>query len=379
MSSSPCLEGLQRRLEHHGQVFGSVLQLIPSKYTATPTNGVPQMSKYMRHTKNNNSKYRQRLERKLDGQQVQDTESVDSRDGSEATMETESSLDHAPSDPVAGDLDAEPEGATSPSISALKARLQARITQLRSTRHAEKHDTKRKRSEESIKEKRQKRKRESREQQAKAKTSITVPAGGTMSVLNANDHADDLPVAKSAHTPNGNTAPVLPVVEEAVDYGKLEFMASDDDTTTLSAHISKPKKNKKSAVQALREAEAKKQALEALANEDQEAYKAAKEKDAWNRAMELAEGNKVRDNIKLLKKTVKRTQAKKRKSENEWKEREKQVAMDKAKRQKQRNENLKARANGKKDPKGGKKAAKPKQRPGFEGTARFAKKARSKK
>ncbi|KAJ1975239.1 hypothetical protein H4R35_003233 [Dimargaris xerosporica] len=334
----------------------------------------------MRHTKNNNSKYRQRLERKLDSHQVQDTESVDSRDGSEATMETESSLDHSSNDSAMGNLEAEPEDASSPSISALKARLQARITQLRMTRHSEAHDTKRKRSEESIKEKRQKRKRESREQQAKAKTSITVPAGATMSVLNANGHTDVHPAAKSTLPPKSKAVSAVTAVEEAVDYGKLEFMASDDDTTAIaSAHDSKPKRSKKSAVQALREAEAKKQALEALANEDQNAYKAAKEKDAWNRAMELAEGNKVRDNIKLLKKTVKRTQAKKRKSENEWKEREKQVASDIAKRQKQRNENLKARANAKKDRKSGKKVTKPKQRPGFEGTARFAKKAQSKK
>ncbi|MCJ1311012.1 hypothetical protein MMC25_004682 [Agyrium rufum] len=107
------------------------------------------------------------------------------------------------------------------------------------------------------------------------------------------------------------------------------------------------------------------------------------EKDAWFSAKKRAQGEKVRDDGKLLAKAVKRVEQKKRKSEREWKDREEKVKTGIEKRQSTRETNLRKRreekgggkkggaGKGKGGKKGGgdgaKKGAK-KTRPGFEGS-----------
>ncbi|KAF9930881.1 surfeit locus protein, partial [Modicella reniformis] len=126
------------------------------------------------------------------------------------------------------------------------------------------------------------------------------------------------------------------------------------------------------------EAEAHKEKITALQTADPEKASALKEKDTWKKALQLAQGEKVKDDIKLLKKTIKREEVLKKKSSKEWGERKSSVKKSKDQKQKKREENLKARMESKsKGKKGDKKTAKggakggkggkPKARAGFEG------------
>ena len=97
-----------------------------------------------------------------------------------------------------------------------------------------------------------------------------------------------------------------------------------------------------------------------------------KEKEVlWKKALLRAEGAKVKDDTKLLKKAIRRKDTKKKKTKEDWKERTVLVHKGSMKKQKKRDDNLHERAsnklfrkmnNGKK-----KQTVKPKKRPGFEG------------
>lgn len=120
--------------------------------------------------------------------------------------------------------------------------------------------------------------------------------------------------------------------------------------------------------------EHKKQKLAQMSPEEQAKYK---EKEQWQRLMSHAEGVKVKDDEKLLKKALKRKEKQKLKSEIEWKDRKQVVKDTIAAKQKRREENLKSRRENK--GKKAKKAVKLKKftgtvnknkRAGFEGTAK---------
>lgn len=129
----------------------------------------------------------------------------------------------------------------------------------------------------------------------------------------------------------------------------------------------------------LKLAEAKKARLE---DKDELEQIKLKEKEKWQKAMLQAEGVKVRDDEKLLRKALKRKEVKKRKSTVEWRERKETVANTIAERQKRREENLQIR----RDNKGKKRSqqqsmkrkfkgtAVPKKRAGFEGRLKSGKK-----
>lgn len=99
------------------------------------------------------------------------------------------------------------------------------------------------------------------------------------------------------------------------------------------------------------------------------------EKNKWQKAMLQAEGVKLKDDEKLIKKAIKRKEAKKRKSAIEWNERKRAVEINKQERAKRREENLRIRKENK-GVKGSKQQRMkrkfksiitPKKRAGFEG------------
>lgn len=96
------------------------------------------------------------------------------------------------------------------------------------------------------------------------------------------------------------------------------------------------------------------------------------EKDTWLNARKRAHGERVRDDVSLLKKTLKRKEKAKKKSEKEWGERVEGVRKGQEARQKKREGNLRRRreekGGGGKKGKGGGKGGK--KRPGFEGSFR---------
>lgn len=112
----------------------------------------------------------------------------------------------------------------------------------------------------------------------------------------------------------------------------------------------------------LRDAQAAEAELNAI--EDPEARKLAMEDKSWDEALLKAQGAKLGNNVKLLKKTIKREQKKKKKSAQKWADRVRTVDEMKAERQEKRKFNIAAHQKKKKDWKAGLKVSK---KPGFEG------------
>ncbi|KAG7136033.1 Ribosomal RNA-processing protein 14 like [Verticillium longisporum] len=159
--------------------------------------------------------------------------------------------------------------------------------------------------------------------------------------------------------------------EPPTDYtfGRVAF----DDGTRMSrdlTHLLGNRKKKgpsdpKTALLRLQNQKKKHAALDEARRDD------IAEKETWLTARRRAEGEKIRDDEATLKKTIKRKDKQKRKSEKEWKDRTEGVAHAKAEKQKKREANLKKRKDDKKLGKAGRKvvgaATKKKGRPGFEG------------
>ena len=103
-----------------------------------------------------------------------------------------------------------------------------------------------------------------------------------------------------------------------------------------------------------------------LAGLDPEKREDISEKDRWLNARKRAQGERIRDDTSLLKKTLKRKQSQKKKSEKDWRERLESVKRRAEKKQKKREGNLAKR----KEEKGGKGEKGKKARPGFEGSFR---------
>ena len=107
--------------------------------------------------------------------------------------------------------------------------------------------------------------------------------------------------------------------------------------------------------------ETKKAKLESKDELEQIKYK---EKEKWQKTMLQAEGVKLRNDEKLLRKALKRKEAKKRKSSVEWQERKRSVAATISERAKRREENLQIR----KDNKGKKRSQQTKMKRKYKGS-----------
>jgi len=142
-----------------------------------------------------------------------------------------------------------------------------------------------------------------------------------------------------------------------------------DFATSVKERDPKNKKKKKDLKQLLTIAESKQNELKLLEETDAEKAKETKAEMCWDSALQKASGTKIKDNPKLLKKTLKRKEKEKSKSEKVWKDRVESVEKKKEEKQKLRKQHLKERreaGNGKKKG-GGKKKKKPpkKHTPGF--------------
>ncbi|KAI9483647.1 MAG: surfeit locus protein 6-domain-containing protein [Benjaminiella poitrasii] len=133
----------------------------------------------------------------------------------------------------------------------------------------------------------------------------------------------------------------------------------------------KKKKGPSDAKTQLKMLEAKSEKIEKLKEENKTKAEELAEKEEWNRVLALATGEKIKDDAKLLKKTIKRQEKAKNKSGQEWRKRTDKVKYDEVKKIKKREENIKAKVEEKKNRKKGIKAkATKKARPGFEGGKR---------
>ncbi|KAI5790128.1 surfeit locus protein 6-domain-containing protein [Geopyxis carbonaria] len=159
------------------------------------------------------------------------------------------------------------------------------------------------------------------------------------------------------------TGPNAVKLEKTLSFGRVIF---DDgqrlDHTLQGFEREKKRRGPTDVLGQLKHVEAKKRRIENMPEEKREIIE---EKDKWAKALKQATGEKVRDDEKLLKKSLKRQEKTKKKSGREWKERIDTVAKAKHIKAKKREENIQARKDQKKDgKKGGKKASGKKGKPG---------------
>ncbi|EPY49443.1 ribosome biogenesis protein Rrp14-C [Schizosaccharomyces cryophilus OY26] len=144
-----------------------------------------------------------------------------------------------------------------------------------------------------------------------------------------------------------------------ITFGTL--LLGEDKFTNGQLKKSSKRKGPTDVYGAMKHLEAKRARIEKY---DEEKKKQIEESDTWHRVLLQAEGKKLQDNEKLLKKTMKRKEKEKKKSSIAWKERHKSVQQGLALRQKKRQENLQKRRDSKKSTKkSGKKSDKKSKKP----------------
>ncbi|KAJ3088493.1 hypothetical protein HK102_008603 [Quaeritorhiza haematococci] len=377
-STTYSLDGLKDRLLEHQRCFDTLLNLIPSKYYLNEEEDSEMNNKYMHKkkkklTEEDKESMRKAKKRKLDPEA---SKSVSEIQADSVQQQQSSSTASSPQDsPATSDI-ANEKPAIKPmqnlSISELQKRLHARIEALRSKRKVgpsaalsdagdgdDTAESQPPRSRQEILERRLKRKqdREKKKQSNKANkaskaAAVEIKKGKQGDVEGALDKS-----SRSALT-----------VEENVSFGKLDFEEVEGGNK---------KKRKADTVGLLKKAEAKKAKLEKLKESQPEKASQIEDSLKWSKALKQASGEKIKDDPKLLKKTLKRKQKIKERSKKDWDKRKETVRQNLEEKQKKRQENIQARAEAKKagkafqKPKGGSpkgKGGKGKGRPGFEGS-----------
>ncbi|XP_039765467.1 surfeit locus protein 6 homolog [Pararge aegeria] len=119
--------------------------------------------------------------------------------------------------------------------------------------------------------------------------------------------------------------------------GKLVFSKFDFAKLGERDRVSKSQKDPKKILDNLKQQEEK---LQKLAEVDSEKANELKEKAAWKNILQKAEGEKVKDDPTLLKKSIKKMEHKKKVSQKKWEGRIQNVQKQKEDRQNKRRENI---------------------------------------
>ncbi|OTA54489.1 SURF6-domain-containing protein [Hypoxylon sp. EC38] len=240
---------------------------------------------------------------------------------------------------------------------ALRARLAARIQALREARKADVDGKPIRTRQELIEARRQKqaeRKAHKKELRRQAKAEA--------------DQKREEALASARNSPGSILSPAVDLEENNFSFGRVGFgdgsQLSHDLSHVLSSGKKKGPSDPKTALQKL---ENQKKRLQQM---DEEKRKDVEDKELWLTARRRAEGEKIKDDEKILKKAVKRKEIAKKKSEKEWSARKEGVAKAIKDKQKKREENIRKRREEKLMGKAGKKkgAKKSKGRAGFEGS-----------
>lgn len=168
---------------------------------------------------------------------------------------------------------------------------------------------------------------------------------------------------------NSNSKAQKPILNNngEIVFSKFDFTAdktlvknkSKDEKLTITN--AKPKDYKK----LLKQLQEKREKVEQLKQVEPEKANEIEMKSKWKSAIDKASGLKVKDDIGMLKKAVKKIEKKKEKSRKNWEERKKEVEMKKNKVQDKRNKNIEKRKQKKKENKMKKLRKKGRILPGF--------------
>jgi len=146
--------------------------------------------------------------------------------------------------------------------------------------------------------------------------------------------------------------------EEDIKFSTFDFSTGKPQPSYLV------KKKRKKADVLLQEAEQKMLLMEKIKNTEE--GKKLLQDESWKKVYMKATGQKVKDNPKLIKQSMKKEEKKKQKSASAWEERKGAEEKKKADKQAKRTENIKNRKIAKKTG----KPIKKQKRPGFEGRKR---------
>ncbi|CAF0952999.1 unnamed protein product [Brachionus calyciflorus] len=157
------------------------------------------------------------------------------------------------------------------------------------------------------------------------------------------DSQSETQIVDIDHSEANSTEKRKPILNKngEVVYSKFDFTADktlktkkkDEKLTPVNA---KPKDYKK----LLKKLQEKKEKVEELKKSEPEKAQELELKSKWRTALDKASGIKVKDDVNLLKKTVKRMEKKKEKAKKNWDERKKAVDERKNKAQEKRRKNL---------------------------------------
>lgn len=241
---------------------------------------------------------------------------------------------------------------------ALRARLAAKIEALRAARKADGPDGKPIRTRQELIESRRQKQAQRKEHKKELRKEARL------------EEARKREEVLASNSP-GVMSPAVELDEgSGFSFGRVAFGDGSQMSHDLSYLLNQAKKKGPSdAKTALLKVQNKKKRLEEL---DAEKRANIADKEAWLTARRRVEGDKIRDDEATLKRTVKRKESAKKKSEKAWKERAKGVGYAQKERQKKREDNLQKRKDDKMMGKAGKKkkggAKKKGGRPGFEGS-----------
>jgi hypothetical protein len=222
-------------------------------------------------------------------------------------------------------------------VQELRDRLQAKLTDLQSGRGEGKKAQRKKMSKE---EKQLKKKEELRLKAKLAKMNASKP------VALANGTSKAKPVYNS---------------EGKMVFSKFDFTSSNGPVDQKAA--GKKTKDPKAALQSIQKAKDKLKRLESSG--ETEKIKAIEVGSAWSKAMEKTSGAKVKDDVGLLKKSIKKQEQRKKSSKKKWDDRREGEKRGKEARISKREENIGKRKKDNKDTKMKKLAKKGRNIPGF--------------
>ena len=123
-------------------------------------------------------------------------------------------------------------------------------------------------------------------------------------------------------------------------FSKLDFTTPNKEETRGIDKIAKKKDYKR----LLAKAEATEKKLEELKKKDERRGEELEKKLQWQKALDMARGTKLKDDPKLLKRSLKRQEKKKSKSSKQWEERKEAERLAMEKRQEKRKKNIQERA-----------------------------------
>ncbi|KAF9393873.1 hypothetical protein CPC16_000929 [Podila verticillata] len=371
MSNSFAVDGLEDRIKTHGSSFDSLLKLIPAQYYITKElTEEEQNSKYQHNKKRNapkqeikdrskkakkakldpeNNKSIAEIQSEMltkgddsdeedDEEDDEDNNMVDSdtedivEDDSEAPVIAKGSTHNFESLLAQVHTAAQTPAQAPKSITELRAKLEERLSKFRGRRGATEaaNPASKPTSRQAILEARLKRKKDKKASQKLAKEKRA--AGGSEGLL-------------VKEQDSGSSSGGRPSASSINDKGEVRFSKFE------FAGLQKKKRGPTDAKGQLSMVEAHKEKLAALQVADPEKANALKEKDTWKKALQLAQGEKVKDDTK--------DQKQKRREDNL------KSRIDAAKNKGKKDKGDKK--GGKKGDKGGKKGGKPKARAGFEG------------